>query len=478
MKRRINITSTNVLIIYFILIIFVFVITLLNYNSNDVNQNTIFLYSWIINIVFIISILSIYFLESKKVGIIIIILLFAFLFNFGQSFFWAFGIHRYNELGKIALFNNYSIPSKTEIFNAMLYSLCCYTYLVFGIILSLVFFKKKINVNSPSKNYIYKFSKYLSYYIIPATFIKIIVILFQSVNHGYTSIYYSNFQIPALIGNAENFFFPIIVGLLIGKDFKNHRRIYFIFSMYTILFLLAGERGNWIYKIVALFWLHYYHYKKIEFKKLISLGFLGFIFLYIVGIMVEIRGIGLANINSDILISILSVSSNPIIKFIFEMGNSLGVTIIVLSLGLSYFPNRSTFLSSILASVSSKIASLFNFDVIFLGNYLSQEILKINYGTGFNLFSEIYINGDFNTTFIYCILFGLLIGLIFRNSSSINLHKNPLKLLNVTSLSIVFFAMFRDSSLTPFKLIMQTGLIYPAVILITYRILNKRKIYK
>lgn len=248
--------------------------------------------------------------------------------------------------------------------------------------------------------------------------------------------------------------------------------------MYTILFLLAGERGNWIYKIVALFWLHYYHYKKIEFKKLISLGFLGFIFLYIVGIMVEIRGIGLANINSDILISILSVSSNPIIKFIFEMGNSLGVTIIVLSLGLSYFPNRSTFLSSILASVSSKIASLFNFDVIFLGNYLSQEILKINYGTGFNLFSEIYINGDFNTTFIYCILFGLLIGLIFRNSSSINLHKNPLKLLNVTSLSIVFFAMFRDSSLTPFKLIMQTGLIYPAVILITYRILNKRKIYK
>lgn len=471
MIKKINIKSRDICFFYFILVLFVSLFTYFNYNINNPSELTIFLYSWIVNIVFFISMLSIYYLESKNISIIMLILLFAFLFNFGQSFFWAFGIHRSNELGSIPLFSNYPIPTNTELCNAMLYSLCCYVYLVLGIILTLISSKNNaIFKESPPRNYIYKFSKLVGFYVIPATFVKIFIILFQSIVHGYGSLYYSEFHVPALIGNAENFFFPVIVGLLVGKKFENRKQIYGIFLLYLVLYLLAGERGNWIYKIVALLWLHYYHYRKIEFKNILILVLSGFIFLYFVGVIVEIRAVGLANINLNILLKAFSLSSNPFIRFIFEMGNSLGVTIITLSLGLSYFPVDNTFLSSILASPSSKIASLFNVQPIFLGNYLSQEILKINYGTGFNFFSEIYINGGYIGTFLYCIIFGLIIGLIFKNSCSINYKDKPLRLVVITTLSIIFFAMFRDSSLTPFKLIMQTGLLYPLVVVFSYKI--------
>lgn len=470
--KKINIYDKKFFLLsYFLLTIIISLFAILAYDYSKMTYTTIVIYSWIVNFIFFISLFYIYILENKKIGIIFIILVFIFLFNFGQTFFWSLNIHFENEIGSIPLFDNFHTPTIKEIGNTILYSLCCLTYVVLGVLTVLCLKNKRKICNiklDVSHNYIYTFSKYVSIYIIPATFIKIFLIIYQSLNNGYASLYYSDFQIHPIIANAENFFFPVILGLLIGKKFKNYKKIYFIFAVYTILYLIAGERGNWIYKFVTLFWLHYYYVKKINFKYLFYIGIIGIAFLYIVNFIIQIRGIGLMNMSFENVITAIKNSGNPIIGFIFEMGNSMGVTLIVLSLGQSAFAVGNTFLSSILASFSSRIASMLGVNAIFLANYLSQDILKINYGTGFNLFAEIFINGGYIGTIFYSILLGIIIALIFKNSCDINVRESPMKLLVISIISYIVFSMFRDSSLTPFKLILQTGIIYPVIMYICY----------
>ena len=83
---------------------------------------------------------------------------------------------------------------------------------------------------------------------------------------------------------------------------------------------------------------------------------------YIVSFVVVFRNTRLrGNGFSTILIHFLAVEKNPIIDFIFEMGGSIGVTIILDNAFI--MPN--TFVSSLLASFSSGIVAFLGVKEVF-----------------------------------------------------------------------------------------------------------------
>ncbi len=380
---------------FFALVCFIFLWALSG--KGNANSNDIFLLSWIANIIFIISFWLMYKVLDNEVGLQHIVILICFLFNFGQTCMWSLGIHANNEIGKIKLYSNYKIPSDVEIYNAIIYSEYCFLALLLGIFLFTNFTRKERNAYSDSDrlcSVLYKVSFYLSWVIIPLTFAKVLMTLFFSAQNGYTALYYSTFQIATVLDFAERLFFPVLVGLLLGSNYKKVKFVYIIFLLFVVLYSLAGERGNWIYDLLVLFWMHNKYYKKIDLKKLLKIVIVGFIALYIIAVIVDLRQYGLMNISISEISDALKFGNNPVVRFVMEMGQSLGVTIIVLNVGKGVFPISNSFVTSLLGSVSTKLANLVGMPVIYLSNYLSQDVLKIGYGAGFNFFAESYVNGS------------------------------------------------------------------------------------
>jgi hypothetical protein len=98
----------------------------------------------------------------------------------------------------------------------------------------------------------------------------------------------------------EIFFFPALVGMLIGSEYKKSVKyfVYTTFSIYTLLNLSCGDRGSWLYKLIVLVWLSYKNNKSINVKKLLFFSSVGLGFLYIVYAIVDLRNkqITLSNI--------------------------------------------------------------------------------------------------------------------------------------------------------------------------------------
>lgn len=118
------------------------------------------------------------------------------------------------------------------------------------------------------------------------------ITLFFSAFNGYSALYYSSFQIPAILDFAEKLFFPVVVGILVGSRYKKIRVAYVIFALFVILYSLSGERGNWIYDLLVLIWMHHKYYKKINFMKILKLSIVAFVSLYIVAAIVDLRQYG------------------------------------------------------------------------------------------------------------------------------------------------------------------------------------------
>lgn len=462
-----------ILIIFLIFYCNIFIFYYLFGQSKNITNTELFLISWISNIVFIITSYFVYILDRKKIGLSNIVLIFGFLFNFGQMFLWSIGIHPENEIGAVRLFSNFSVPTNSEIYSTIFYSIICYVSMALGIILGNIFFVDKSIYDSDESisQYIYIVSSILGIVVIPLTFVKVILTLRYSSVYGYADIYYSDFQIPAIFDFAERLFFPVLVGVLYGGKYKKVKLVYSIFGAFTILYTLAGERGNWIYDLVILVWMHYRYYCKINFRKMLTYIVAGIVALYLLSVIVDLRDVGLFNITISDFMSKLQFRNNPVIRFICEMGNSLGVTLMVCSLGRDSFPPGNTFLSSLLGATSSKLADFFNLKYQYLSNYLSQDLLQISYGTGFNFFAESYINGSV----IYLVLFGVLIALFLRGSNSDINSNSSFRTFIMLIITPTFCSCFRQESLSVFKSIVQIGLLYPLLLWMIYKLLQKRK---
>lgn len=464
--------------IFILLYLFVMLATKI-YPSTNVNQVDIYIWGIVINICLFVSIWLIKQIEDNKFSLITIVILICYLYNFGQVFMWTLGIHSETDIISSKLFGTY-IPSIESVFKAEIYALQCFMNMILGILIvcvidfGSVLFSEEVSRRDESiRTILYKFSLILGIVVIPMTFVRVIMVLIQSANYGYLSLYYSSFSTGSLLARAEDYFFPVLVGILIGSRYEKVKVVYSIYAAFVILYMFAGERGNWIYSLLVLIWMHFNYYKKIDYKKMIKLLVAFFITLYVTGIIVDLRIDGVSNITSSDIYDIMKNNDSFISRFIFEMGGTLGVLVGVMDVGAQAFIGfNNTFVSSFFVSFSSAIARALGveYSTLALPDFFSRKILKINWGSGFNLFAECYINFE-ESGYLFMIVLGMIIAAFLKDSVQ-NDRTILRKYISCISAASVC-AMFRDTSLTGFRMLVQFSLFLTVTVWFVCKIKRK-----
>jgi oligosaccharide repeat unit polymerase len=386
----------------------------------------------------------------------IIFLAFLTVFNFGQCLLWAFGIHSDTEIGTQNLFANYLIPTYPEIIKAQLFTCLAIYFFHLGAMFCYKpkpkFPEKDNNSNFEITYYkkaMFLISSIMAIIAVPVSYYKTLYDLQVSLQYGYAAIYYSEFASQAGITLIiEIFFFPSLVGMLIGSNYSKKIQIlvYSIVSIYTILNLLAGDRGSWIYMIITLIWMHHVFVKKFKVKEFLKFTLIALTVLYFISAIISLRQYGLSNIGFNEFKEAFNLKNFPVFTFIFEMGNSMGIVLILLSAG-SIWDYSNSYLVAILGMPSTRIPALFGLDIILIPNWFSQEYLNISWGSGFSLFGEALLNGGIYYAPIIILLIGFFISTVLYTSRNMNFYNAPLRFFVIVTSLHSLIGWSRGSSL-------------------------------
>lgn len=412
----------------------------------------------------------------------IIFFTFVVLFNYGQFILWALGIHYIGELGTttfIRYMDKYTLL-KIEIVSSV--SMLSFH---FGALISS--FGRKIYSNDSKnlkiindKEYYYKAIKIVSTYLalisVPVAIILSYQNLLIAVKFGYTSIYYgNNIHINPLVKYLSYMFFPSLLGILIGNKFSKKSFILVggIFTTYLLINLLAGDRGSWIYYLFILIWCYFTYIKRPTIFTVIKYLILGSMFLICATVLVQFREIGFVKITRSDFLHILQDLPYVFVKPFFEMGQSARVLGIVIQDNLDASWNfGNTYMAAILSMFIPRIKVWFGYPDFYIDNWISQSYLGLdNYGVGFSITAEAYLNGGLFLSPFIMILVGMFIGyLLSFNSNSIT---NPIRMFVVLSSASSLAMMARGSMELNLRVWAYGTLIMLAMVLITKWILIK-----
>lgn len=373
-----------------------------------------------------------------------ILILFFVLFNYGIPIMWAFNIHRDGELGTNVLYygSNYT-PSSQDIIDGQFYTCLAMIIFHFG---ALLIAKRKVSKNVVCNDHKINNTDNDNMDILHA--MKIIcnillvvttpVAIFSRVNdlvisnlYGYSALYYGpNSTQSGYIQIIMYFFFPAIVGYLISNDYSvfSRRIAYIIFGVYTILGILTGERGDWLYSLVILLWLHTYYVKTSK-KKYLKYAIITIVGIYLLSVVTSNRNLG-ATLSLNDFLDAFNRENSPVVEAFFEMGGSMGIIVFLLHTGNGIYPYTNTYLMSFLGVISSRLLNFLGLKQILVADWFSQEYLGLqNWGTGFSMIGEAYLNGGYFGGLIYMFIIGVVHGKIIqvfsRNKEE---GENPLKL--------------------------------------------------
>ena len=411
-----------------------------------------------------------------------ILALFMFLFNWGQCILWSLGIHIEGEIGTVNLYSNYAIPSDKQILDGQLFTIFMISFFLFGALIFQAINKEKINKKNSNfiveQNVLYQFSKIAAIIVIPLVFIRILQTLYISYMYGYSALYYGDNNIAGgLLTQVEIFFFPVLVGLLLGSNYnkKTRRAVYAIFGLYMILYLMAGERGNWLYKLVLLIWLDHKYHKPINIKKLIKFSIIGIFAIYIIYAMVSLRSIAIKDVGINNIMEAFSPKNFPLISAVSEMGSNMGIIVILLVEGSKIWSGYNTYLAALLGMPATFWLKYFGINFTYLENWFSQDVLKISWGSGFSMVGEAFINGGLRYAFVYMLILGMFISSITKISDKeINSHNILLVAFKVTSCN-AFMTMMRGSSHSSFKSWFLGVIVYLGIVKIIANLLKTKE---
>ena len=385
-ENRLIIKFTNIIlaVIFFIM----YIIFYNDYmNSFIVNPEVVkVILSWLGIILYIYIIFSWYKLHGKIFDLYTIIVTFFMLFNYGQCFLWAFGIHTDTEIGKTNVLGVGTATNREIIVSQLITLICIYMFHVGACLSNRKDKEITEGEEKDNKDAIYNFSKLLSFIVIPVTFISLIVNLGITSQYGYSALYVGDHRNESyILEMLSRLFYPCLYGLLIGSGFKKNVRnfVYIVVAIYIILSLLTGDRGGWIYQLIMLGFLHNVYVKKFNVKFILKYFVLGIIFLYIINAIVTVRNTG---INVDNIKNAMSESENPVISTVSEMGGSMIIQTTLVKTGYDIYPYGNTYILSILGIISDKFISFLGIPYINVSTWFSEEYLKLeNWGTGFSI---------------------------------------------------------------------------------------------
>src|SRR5699024_8194978 len=108
--------------------------------------------------------------------------------------------------------------------------------------------KKNKSETSILQKHFFSFSLLLSPIIIFSKFYILVINFLNSQIYGYTALYYDSSITGAntIFKILSRLFFPILVGLLIGSNYKPKivRLVYIVFLLNITLSFLGGDRGG------------------------------------------------------------------------------------------------------------------------------------------------------------------------------------------------------------------------------------------
>ena len=281
---------------------------------------------------------------------------------------WAFGIHQTREIGQVGLYT-LGVPNTAEIVLAQSITLVSIILFHFGAVCS---YKGKRNKNTYvletenslrakiSRKAIYKTSVLLSFVAIPITFYNVIYKLFISQMYGYRSFYYNDEVVTNIVAFnlIDNLFFPCLIGLLVGSNYKKNNRIfvYSIFFLYILLSVLSGDRGNWVIRLLILIWMSNTYHRKISVRRATKYIVSGLLAVQVLDAAVSVRNVG---INFTNVIQSFSFQESALISAVFEIGGSMRPTVVLMKYGWDIWPYGNTYLNAILGVVTSRTMTIY-----------------------------------------------------------------------------------------------------------------------
>lgn len=481
MKNRIFFKITREELIVNILILLYFILCIFSMNHMMINWLGIFCYIYCI-ITWKCK------TKDKLFSLYFIFMTFFFIFNYGQPCMWALNIHQENEIGsKVLYYGTNYIPSEKELIKVQLY--VCLGMLIFHFGAMMLTKRNNIDIKSLKEKINYENNEYIEKISISMRLVSKVLLMIttpiaiysamQNMKiarlYGYNALYYGDYATQS--GYTQiimYFFFPSLIGYLISNKYSKRARIivYTIFGLYTIFQLLSGDRGSWLYSLVILFWLHS-HYNNISIKKYLKYIIIGIIGIYALNVVTIVRDSanGLSSLDFS---SILSVDHSPIVDTFFELGGTMEIITFLFYTGNSIFPYTNTYIVSILGVVSSRVLNLIGIKQILIADWFSQEFLKINWGAGFSMIGETFINGGYIGGLFYMGIIGAFMGLLMQYAYNENLTNNPLHLfITVAGLNAVI-GFSRGALYLTLKELFYGTFIVVILIKICYKVLYRR----
>jgi oligosaccharide repeat unit polymerase len=435
--------------ICFGLMIILLAITLFSWNSsNFLLERYIYFYCWVGVGIIIFALFSWKRLTGKLFTPYTIFFIIMGIFNYGQFIMWAFGIHYKGELGTtnfIRYMDNLTL--------LRIQMIVCVDFLAFHF--GALLMANKVKSNKYSNKV--KYDKELFYISMRKVsliigIIATIAIFYNSIHnlriasqYGYTAIYYgSDTYLNPIIKYISYMFFPSLLGTWIG--FKYSKKAFYticvVFIPYLLINLLAGDRGSWIYYILILCWCYLNYIKKPKVTTVIKMLIIGLVLVMSTSVLVKFREVGYSSITAKDITDVVNDAAFVFIKPFFEMGQSARVLGIIIQDNLDqYWSFGNTYIAAFLSMILPRVKTWFGYPDFYLDNWMSQSYLQLtNYGVGFSITAEAYLNGGLLFSPIIMFFIGLFFcRLFYLDHEDLN---NPRKLFIVLSSlsSLVFIA--------------------------------------
>ena len=384
---------------------------------------------------------------------------FLFVFSFGQCVMWAFHIGLDEGIGsEILYYGTGFIPSKADLIDAKWYTCISMICFHFGALA----LSGKARDHLSSQEHIEAVDSdssrralFISGAIITAIIAPIVIFLkgleaIIASRYGYAALYYGEYSTQGGYIQIISFlFYPGLIALLIGSKLSKEttRNVLIIFCVYAFLGLLSGDRDNWLYSLILLIWLlrkRPYH-KKRNPLKLIVAGIVGIYLLSVITVARNSGGVGSLSLRD--FTEAFKLENSPIVDAFFEMGWTMGIITFFLMKGSGIFPYSNTYITAILGAVSSDFLSRIGIEQVLIGDWFSQDYLSLDYGTGFSMIGEAYVNGGYVGGFIYMIILGVIIGPILRTcQTNAEIENAPIKAFIAISFANIIMAFPRGAA--------------------------------
>jgi hypothetical protein len=245
------------------------------------------------------------------------------------------------------------------------------------------------------------------------------------------------------MGLTTHLFFPILLGLMVFSKFKKNivYFVYAVFITYSFILFLTGDRGEWIYKLLILLIIHNSYVHKIKLRKLVLLFIVGYLALYVLNALVYFRNTEFSISN---LISLIEYGNSPLLTAISQMGLSMRPTVVVIKYSVDFYPYGNTYLLGMIGGISERLFNFINFDYVNISSWFSQSYLQIDYGAGFSMFAEAYINYGFYFSMIPMFIFGFFIAHL-NKAVDYSVYTKPMSIFLSFSLISAFITLPRNS---------------------------------